>query len=293
MNNINKKKPSLFNVYGLTARAVLERPQVVIPFVIFLLVELVCLTFIYLAPRVPFNKVLAPPIIKFKGAQFLHYPANFLIMPELDSLTRNFLSVVLASLLTGWAVLLLKDVYAKQKPKMWQSLRQAAVQYFPLLGVVLIMVGVFSFVNKFLNLAFVKYFVIARHPSLLGIDARLWFNVILVAVKVLMILLIQGLLVYAFPYLMIGKQRFFTALARSLGMFFRHFGLTMLLLAIPYAVFVPVMVLQGNAAFVIDRMFPEAVLILTVIGAAVSSLVVDLLVTVSTTFVYLKANDNA
>src|SRR5512137_299041 len=101
LQKINMKSQSLINTYNLVFKALTRQQKLWVPFIIFVFTELVLLMLLYVAPRQPFNAVLAPPIRAFWGERFLHYPANFLLLPKLESLLRNYLTVFLGSFLTG------------------------------------------------------------------------------------------------------------------------------------------------------------------------------------------------
>ncbi len=61
----------------------IKQPRVILPFLLLALLEGLFLYLLFLFPQDPVSKVLAPPIRKFFGEKFLHYPMNFLILPQL------------------------------------------------------------------------------------------------------------------------------------------------------------------------------------------------------------------
>src|SRR4030042_674360 len=89
-------------------------PALFIPFLIFAAAESASLIFISLIPRMPLKLVFGPPIKTFWGEIFLHYPANFILMPKLASLARMGLTVVLGSLFTGMAVSAIFNMHQKR-----------------------------------------------------------------------------------------------------------------------------------------------------------------------------------
>ncbi|HOW42817.1 MAG TPA: hypothetical protein P5110_04875 [Candidatus Omnitrophota bacterium] len=286
------KKISLVQVYADTFKAIFKRPKVLWPFVIFAGIELSTLMLIYAAPRVPFNKLLAPPIRAFWGERFLHYPANFLLMPTLNSIVRNFLSVFIASLLTGSAVYLIWALYKGKKPSFSAALKQAGRKYSAFLAVVLLTIFLFFVVLKIMDFLLVKFFV-AGHTSLLKMGPRIWFGPLKVIMNIFAGMLIQGVLVYAIPILAIGNDHFFKAIGKSCALFGKHFFKTLTLLVLPFLAYIPIVVLQYNSASLVDRFFPELILGICIVGILISSLIVDLVVTLSTTFFYIRVKENA
>jgi len=96
---VNKKPISIVNLYLTVLQLVKSRPKLFMPFIIFAVIDLSFLLIIYVVSQQPFNAVLTPPIKAFWGEKFLHYPYNFLLIPKLASMSRNFLSCVIGALL--------------------------------------------------------------------------------------------------------------------------------------------------------------------------------------------------
>ena len=71
------------DVWKEVGRIVAKRPTVALPFLIAGLINAIALYILYLAPQHPVSALLAPPIRVYFGEQFLHYPANFLLLPRL------------------------------------------------------------------------------------------------------------------------------------------------------------------------------------------------------------------
>ena len=60
-----------------------KHPLIIFPFVLFALLEAMALYLLFLAPQEPFAKLLAPPIARFFGEQFIRYPGHLLLLPKL------------------------------------------------------------------------------------------------------------------------------------------------------------------------------------------------------------------
>jgi hypothetical protein len=282
-----KKSNSIISTYHLVFQSLRSQPKLFIPFVFFILVELICLFFVYVAPRVPFNVVLAPPIKTFWGERFLHYPANFLLLPKLGSLIRNFLSCIMGSLLTGLAVVMAADVFNKKSARIFPSLKTAIKKYLALFTVVLLITVLFFSFLKLIETGIVKYFI-SGHKDLLSLGPKIWMGPILIALNLLVVLLVQGLFVYAIPLLMIGNENLFKALVKSVMVFFKLFWPTVALIGLPLLFYIPIIVLQFNTPVLIDRVFPEAVLFVSIAAVIFNSLILDLFITLATTFLFLQ-----
>ncbi|RKY30003.1 MAG: hypothetical protein DRP74_07815, partial [Candidatus Omnitrophota bacterium] len=273
-------------VYQNTGIFLKTQPKLVVPFAIFAAVEALVLFFFFLAPREPFISFMGPIISRLWGDAYLHYPTNFLLLPRLGSISRMFLAVVLSSLLTGMAVFLVAKVRNKEQVNLKEAFIQAVKRYLSLLIIVGLLVVFFYVSVKAFSFLVVKYFTATGQTRLLWMKPAIWFGPISLAVNFFIALIIQSLFVYAIPFLMIGKEKLVKAIIRSLVLFKRLFLPTLVLVGIPLLLYVPITILEQNSAFLIQRVFPEFILIVLLLGIAISSLVVDLLVTISTATLY-------
>jgi len=272
--------------YSLTFDALKKHRALLLPFVIFIAFELAALLFFYLIPRMPLRPIFGPPIRTFWSERFLHYPLNFLLLIKLASLSRMFLSVLIGSLTTAMAVFIVFDIHNKKAINVKSSFMGSLKKYAALFAIVFIFTALFYFLAKLVTVGLLKYFI-AGHTKLLFLKAGLWLGPILTVLNFIIAILIQGAFIYAIPILLIEKQRLIPAIAKSFVLFKNLFLPTVILIGLPMLLYVPILVLGSNAGFLIDKVFPEFVLLVLILGAIVSSLIIDPLVVVSTTFLYL------
>lgn len=234
----------------------------------------------------PLRLILGPPIRTFWGERFLHYPFNFLLLPKLLNLSRMALAVVFSSLLTGAAVAMVFDVYSKKHPKLSACLKSGLKRYIHLFAIVLIFTGLFYFLGKIITQGLLKYFM-AGHTRLLFLRAGIWMGPILTCINFLLALLIQSAFIYAIPILMIEEEKLIKSIVKSFILFKKLFIKTLILVGLPMLLYIPIMVLLNNSAFLISNVFPESILLVLILGGIISSLIIDPIVTISTTFLYL------
>lgn len=273
-------------VYQKTVNTVIVEPALCVPFLIFAAVETAVLFILFLAPRAPLRVILGPIISRLWGEAYLHYPTNFILLPRLGSSARMFLAVVLSSLLTGMAVMLVNEVYHKKAAKLKAAFKAALSQYISLFAIVLIFTAVFYFAMRLFGWALSKYFM-AGHASLLFIKPNIWMGPIAYCFNFMLALFIQSFFIYAIPILMIDKEKLIKAIFKSFLFFKKFFFATLLLVGLPMLVYIPITVLEHNSVVLIQKLFPEIILLLLLLGIAVSSLVIDLLVTISAAVLYL------
>ncbi len=289
-NEVKKKPVSIVSLYITVLQLVKSHLKLFIPFIIFVIVDLVFLFIIYVAPRQPFNVVLAPPIRAFWGEKFLHYPANFLLIPKLAALSRNFLSCLIGSLLTGCAVAMLADSYNNKITRFIPSLKAGFKKYLSLFSVVFIITLLFWGCLKLLEIGLIKYFS-SGHASLLFLKPRIWFGPLLIVINLFITIIIQGMFVYAIPLIMLEKEKLFKAILKSFALFIKFFMPTVILIGLLVLLYLPIIVLQFKTAFLISRFFPESVLYVCVAASIINSLVIDLLITFSATVLFLQNKD--
>ena len=272
-----------------TFQSLKNNPALFVPFLIFAIFEFITLIIIYLAPRMPLRIIFGPAIRTFWGEQFLHYPLNFLLLPKLASLSRMFLSVFFSSLLTGMAVSIVFDLYNKKQVKLKASFKVALKKYISLFIVVLILTATFYFTVKIITIGLTRYFI-AGHSRLLFLGPGIWIGPILLCLNFILAVLIQSAFIYAIPVLIIDNEKLIKSIIKSLALFKSLFIPTIILVGLPVLVYIPIIVLKYNTTFLINRIFPEFILWVAILGIIVNALI-DLIITTSCTVVYLINKD--
>jgi len=283
--------PLTKEIFAKTTQSLRKNPNLFIPFLIFAAFESLSLIFIYLIPRMPLVRLFGPPIRTFWGERFLHYPANFLLMPKLGSLARMGLSVVIGSLLTGIAVLIISEVYHKKQIKMEVAAKSALRKYPMLLVIILAVTALFYLSVKFCTITLAKYFI-AGHSRLLFLKPAIWMGPILICINFIAGIFLQSLFTYAIPALMLDKEKLLKAIWKSFVLFKKLFLPTLCLVGLPMLLYIPIIVLSYHNAFLIYKLFPEFILWVAFLSMVVSSLIIDPLVTVATTLLYLEHKGN-
>ena len=274
-------KTKLRTVYHQIIQVLKSQLKLLMPFGIFAAVESIVLTFVYLAPRVPFRAVLGPPIRAFKGEVYLHYPANFLIIPEVSSFMRNVLTVILGSLLAGTAALMIRQAFWKKAVVFTSSVVEASRKYFQLAAIILIFAVIMQYAYKGVGLAVMKF-----------VPQVQWKGPVTIVLSVLALLIVQAFFNYAIAFLMLGNEKLFKAIWSSFVFFGKNIWQTLLIVTLPFLFYVPIIILQYKTAYLIDNVFPEIVLIIAYIGVIISSLITDLLVTMSSILYYLNNKES-
>ena len=290
MQTKNSGTPSVLNIYSQTASTVKKQPLVLLPFVIFAIFEFAALILLFLAPRMPFIKFFGPPIRVFWGEQFLHYPANFLLLPKLLSLSKMFLAIFFGSLLTGMVVLMVGHIGKNQKIPLIKVVMSALKKYTALFTVLLIVTFLLYYGMKLYIRALSAYFMSGQERLLL-LKPHVWLGPVLLLVNFIYTLLIQALFIYSIPFLMIEGQGLFKSLKKSFFLFKKFFKKTIILVGLPLLAYLPIVIIQMNSRFMINNVFPETILILCAAGIVLSTLIIDPIITISTALFFLSQKD--
>lgn len=280
MESEKKDRPSPVKIFIETIKAFQNNPAVYAPFITFALLELISLIFIYLAPRMPLRPILGPPIRAFWGEKFLHYPANFLLMPKLASLSRTTLAVLAGSLLSGIAV---AKAYGR-------PVKIAFKKYITLFLIVFILTAMFYSSFNLMNKLLMKYFM-AGNKKLLFFGPGIWIGPGLYVLNFSIALLLQSIFAYAIPGVIKHDEKFVKSLVKSFSFFRKNSVITLILVGLPMFIYVPIIMLNAHTGFLISNFFPEAVFYVSILSLILSSLIIDPLITISTALLYIKEKD--
>jgi hypothetical protein len=261
--------PSITKIYQQTVKTLLKEKSIFIPFLVFALIEAVVLVLIYLAPRAPFIKVFGPPIARFWGPAYLHYPANFLLLPRLSNHARVVLSVLVWPLTVGTAIALISSSK--------NAFIRAAKSYVS----ILIIVFTYTILLHLISKVIITFGAKALPGSFL-------FVIIFMAN-----LTIQSLFIYAIPILIIEKTKFFKSITKSFSLFKKFFLPTIILVGLPMLIYMPIVMLNYKTPFLIEKFYPELIFHIALLGTIINSLIIDPLVITSITLLYLAQKEKA
>ncbi len=234
--------------------------------------DLIALTLLYFAPSPPVSNVLAPIIRTFWGEDYLHYPQNFVILPKLFSHAHFLISTVLGVFITG---VIIKKIEADTLGQELSTLLAASrilKRYLSLVAIWLVSYGIFVFALKG---------ILPLLPHNLWIQLGAGF---------LLGLLIQSMLAFLLPALVIVENGFFKAAWEGLLFGLKNIAFTSALIFVPM-LFVLILSIARLFVPVFIQVHPELVLWVLAVGIVIS-LVVDILITSSATLLFLKVRGN-
>lgn len=207
----------------------------------------------------PFSSFMKPLLQKFFGEFALHYPAFFLVLPNLFSWTNILLSGVFGIVLVGVTTVLFARSYHQKQPDLNKGFRRTMSNYLLLFAVWLvetgILLGVFMGVPKLL--AKLEMFAI-RDP--------IWIQLATSMIAIV----VATFFIYTTALVMLENSTVPQAIGRSFSMFFRYPVVSLLLVAIPSFIKMPLELLSGKAQFLISKFTPEMVGVILILSVLVS-----------------------
>jgi hypothetical protein len=241
-----------------------KNPIILMPFVVIAFLELLALEFIYFSSRVPLLYIAKPIIRKFFGENFIHYPANLVLLPRLFYYKQIAIYIILGTFLTAVAVNIFKNVKGGVLVKAKAMVRNTLKSYMSLLIYgILISVLVFA-LQKADTFVFAKAMrLLARIlPVSLAPIYTIAFTLFLFLSNVIM----QTFLIATIPIIVIERVSLLKALARSFMLGLRNFLTVFTLIFLPFFIYLPIIILKSFSTQLMDKTVPEMNLFITVAG---------------------------
>lgn len=267
---------TVLNIWQKGWRLIRKHPVVFAPFLISGACSVIVLYILFLAPHRPISYLLAPPIRMAMGEKFLHYPFNFVVLPKLFRLGDLCVSAFVGMLMSAVTVGMVADILAERRPSFLISFLVAIKRYFMLILVWFVSFGIISLVMNFL-------------PGFFDLQARLGKS-LFVTISLAVSIFVQLLFIYVVPALILGRKKIIPAFKDNLKTLANKFIPSMIVVAVPAVMYVPILLFKSYAGLFAQTNFPEMVLLVLLAGV-VMTLAIDFWITVCITILYVKQND--
>lgn len=202
----------------------LRRRVAVLPFAIYAAAQLLIVISIASFAYPPFSWLITPALRWRFGEQALHYPNNlFALRPALGQVD-TFLWIFLGTLLSAVAVHLFSAFFAGTRDRFAFGWRTAAPRYFALVAIGAVVMVLTQLIAQ------------APHAlwSHLIEDNPMRFRLVRM-LSVGLVVAVQALFVYAFPYIVLERRRIAPAIAQSVRLAVRSPVTTYLIVGVPAA----------------------------------------------------------
>ncbi len=259
--------------------------RVLVPFGVVAFFQGSLLLLLFWATQFPFSIVLAPPIRAFFGELYLHYPANFLLMPRLFNYGNIIISLFIGSWMTGMMVSMIYQVNKNIFPGVRSNLKKSIKKY-----VTLVAVWIVAFILVSIVFRLPKFFILKYYFQKTGFFNR--GNIFRMAFtgSILISILIEMFFAYTAPVVMIEGKNAWQAIKRSFFMTKKFLFPTFMLVAIPVFLIFLMSIVKWKIPYLMRQFFPEIALCILVLGIIVS-LFANYIVTTSVTTLFLMNKD--
>ncbi|MFH1771991.1 MAG: hypothetical protein ABH872_04170 [Candidatus Omnitrophota bacterium] len=267
----------IFETWRKTFRMLCKHPRIMLPMAIGAALNVLFLYLLYLAPQRPMYYLLGPPVKTFFGERFLHYPFNFYILPKLFSYAEVASGAFIGMLMVAVTIGMVAQVVKGERPSLLVNLIRGIRRYFSLIGIWLIIISLIFIIGK----AAVKIIPPSSGIASLFVIAGLF----MAAVSVHMIF------IYVVPLLIIRQKSFFSSIKENAILLKNLFIPTVMLVMMPAFMYLPFAFLKAKPVFLANKFYPEAVFFFLIAGI-IASVLLDMLITVSTTILFLERGRN-
>lgn len=238
-----------------------RRPVVLLPFLLFTLLEIGLVWSASNFHQAPFGYLWVPLLQWFPGPRALHYPNFFVYLPMLVSHLDLVVSAIVGCLTAGWGSLLFREVYLGQGRPVSDSLGASVRRYGALL-----VVGVVVAVATYL---------VARLNELIPADMLVGFARRQMAVRILFYALtlgVQSAALYVPLVLLFNNRGLGTSFREGFAFFSQHRLMTLSLVVLPFLLTLPLSLTLESPARVVERFKPELLLTLSFANLGVAGL---------------------
>jgi len=257
---IKEKLGVIGYIIKVTFKYLLKHPKTLSPFVVIALFNILSLFTLYLAPLYPFKRILGPPIVRFWGVKFLHYPYNFILLPNLFFKVKNFLiNPLISSVMIAVCAGMIYHYYLGQEPSFSRAFNKALRRYVHLLLVMGAMIALTYLIGRFISYVLNKIFSDWKNVGLLNFVVSFFITVG-----------IEALFAYAFLIIMIKGKGILSALKESFVFSSGLFFITYILVLIPRLFDLAVGVLARKQLYFMDKFIPDVTLLIIITGILVA-----------------------
>jgi len=279
-------KYNIKNGWIAAFETILKNPVVMMPFVIIAFFECLGLEIAYFSARSPLSVIFNPIVRKFHGEPFLHYPANLMVLPKLFYNAQVLIYIFIGVFLTAVSVQLIVNIWTKHPIIPKAIMKNTARRYaaFVIYGVGYVaLTYILEKAGAFVILKAAGY--ISRHFFKIP---QVMYSITSLLILVLNILILQTLIILTVPIIVIEKKGLFKAIIGSLSTAVRNFFTIFSLMVLPFALYLPVMMLKIFSGTIMDKTFPEISVFILILNIAMS-VFIDSFIIVCVTQFLLKA----
>lgn len=262
------------NIFKESLNILRRNPWIALPFLLLALFEAVTLYFIFLAPQQPFATLLAPPIARLYGEQFVHYPFHIYKLPEVFYHCKLLLSLMPGLVMSVIAIGLIGDTQRDIQPSPVKHFKTFLKRFFAL-GII-----------WGLNISLLLSLIFVRSQLLAGLGSSDF--VILIQLSMYFISFwVYMVFLYAIPSIVLAQDSLLRALINNFRYLKRLFLPTTLCMFMAALLYLGLFFLEVNIQGLAARLSPE-IIVVVLAGGICATFFVNLLVTTTSTLLFVS-----
>ena len=237
----------------------LRRRVALLPLLIYAAAQVAILAAIVWFAYPPMNAFVAPLLRAGFGESALHYPTNFYVLRAAFGRADMPLWVFLGALTTGSAVFLFGSFYRGSRERFGVAWREAGRRYLPVVAVLAIILALSQILTRVPTGVF----------GHLADQSPMRFRLVRL-VAMLAVVIVQAVLVYAIPSIVVAGRRLGRSLRESVVLALRHPITTFFIVAVPTVLeLLPVWMVRQTRT-IMYRFSPEFMIVVMLIWVAVA-----------------------
>jgi hypothetical protein len=280
MNKVATHK-KVFPLLKSSVNIIFANPAILFPYATIIFIQLLILEVLYFSNRFPLDQFFAPMIRTLWRENFLHYPMNLFLLPELFQEVQIPLFVFVNSFFVAVSIGIISSLNSGKKinlPSIYKDTFKAYVHLvIAAILASILLVGVFKLYGFVYHRADMIrstsgiYYILKR----VFIGGTPYFSL-------LGSIFVTTLFAFVAPIIIVDKKKIFSALILNFKLLFKYFWTVLGIIFIPMVVFIVVLLLRNSLPA--DLPWPEIRMVILVISILLMSIIDAVVNTAITTF---------
>ncbi len=260
----------------MTSLILLRDPRLIVPALISFVLQIAAMPLYIYSPGEPWLPLWALLAGGHAGTALGHYPQHLLLMPHVLGRFDIIMDIFVHSIFQGATVLMVASAFRKEDFGLGPSLFSPFRRYAHLLGVAAISsASVFAVINISEEAATSLQGTASTAVSFAGVAAGL---------------VIQALFLYAVPLIMLDRKSFGGMLAEDLRLFARAPLLSFFIVAVPFILTLPTMLLSIKADVIAIRLEPSFMIHIQA-ASSFMEMISTYLISAGAAIIYIRRKD--
>ncbi len=273
----------IFPLLKSSVDTILSNRIILLPYISILFVQLLVVEILYFSNRFPLVAFFGPVISTIWKENFLHYPLNLFLLPELFQQVQIPLFVFVNSFFVAASIGIISLLNNSKKVYLKNIYQDTLKSYVYLVIAAVLSTSLLLLIFKLLGLVYHRAEIIRSTSGV--------FYIIKVIVmngtpyfSLMGSIFVTTLFAFVAPVIMIEKKKIFSALFINFKMVFKYFWTILGVVFIPTFMFIVVLLLRNSLPN--DLPIPE-IRLWTLVGSIILMAVIDMIVNTAVTTFYL------